>query len=495
MTEEKSPIGTDKTEPDQQAVTASEPVSPAIKAEPTAHSENATKSDAFTSEAGVLSPVPSAETARTKPRGFMRRMIVRSPAAAIHPETVPEPPQHIEAERKERPLTNFLSGLLSFIAIFAACLAGLFLLAERQIYAPGPLENDKVVLVRGSTSEVIDRLEREGVVDKAFLLTLYWQLTGRASQIKGGEYQFKREASLDQVTTTLIEGKTIKHSLTIAEGKTSQEIIELMLADINLAGQIKDIPKEGTLLPETYKFDFGMARSKLLDHMTQEQMKLVREIWAKRDPDLPLASPQDLVILASIVEKETGKADERPRVAGVFVNRLMKKMRLESDPTVVYGLVGGKGSLGRGLTKAELDQSTPYNTYTLPGLPAGPITNPGRAALEAVANPSRTKDLFFVADGTGGHVFAETYEQHLKNVAKWRQIEGQKSDPVPGVATPAAPANTTSKSTAASDTADSSKTPTTATPKTAPPAKAPAKPVKKKTTTPDAGTVGAAAPD
>ena len=495
MTEEKSPIGTDKTEPDQQSVTVSEPVSPAITAEPSAHTENGTKSDAIKSEADSVSLSPVSETVRTKPRGFMRRMIVRSPAAAIHPETVPEPPQHIEQERKERPLTNFLSGLLSFIAIFAACLAGLFLFAERQIYAPGPLENDKVVLVRGSTSEVIDRLEREGVVDKAFLLTLYWQLTGRASQIKGGEYQFKKEASLDQVTTTLIEGKTIKHSLTIAEGKTSQEIIELMLADTNLAGEIKDIPKEGTLLPETYKFDFGMSRSKLLDHMTQEQMKLVREIWAKRDPDLPLASPQDLVILASIVEKETGKADERPRVAGVFVNRLLKKMRLESDPTVVYGLVGGKGSLGRGLTKAELDQSTPYNTYTLPGLPAGPITNPGRAALEAVANPSRTKDLFFVADGTGGHVFAETYEQHLKNVAKWRQIEGQKSDPVPGAATPAAPANTTSKSTAASDTADSSKTPTTATPKAAPPAKAPAKPVKKKATTPDAGTDGAAAPD
>ncbi len=495
MTKDKSPVGTDKTEPDNQTVAVSEPVSQAIATEPALGAEDVTKSQSSKSEGDALSLSAVSETARTKPRGFMRRMIVRSPAAAIHPETVPEPPQQVEQERKERPLTNFLSGLLSFIAIFAACLAGLFLLAERQIYAPGPLENDKVVLVRGSTSEVIDRLEREGVVDKAFLLTLYWQLTGRASQIKGGEYQFKKQASLDQVTTTLIEGKTIKHSLTIAEGKTSQEIIELLLADSNLAGEIKDIPKEGTLLPETYKFDFGMARSKLIDHMTQEQMKLVREIWAKRDPDLPLASPQDLVILASIVEKETGKADERPRVAGVFVNRLLKKMRLESDPTVVYGLVGGKGSLGRGLTKAELEQSTPYNTYTLPGLPAGPITNPGRAALEAVANPSRTKDLFFVADGTGGHVFAETYEQHLKNVAKWRQIEGQKSESAPSVATPASPANTKSKSTAASDTPDASKIPTTSPSKTATPTKAPAKPVKKKATTPDGGADSAAAPD
>ena len=227
--------------------------------------------------------------------------------------------------------------------------------------------------------------------------------------------------------------------------------------------------------------------------MTQEQMKLVREIWAKRDPELPLASPQDLVILASIVEKETGKADERPRVAGVFVNRLIKKMRLESDPTVVYGLVGGKGTLGRGLTKAELDQSTPYNTYTLPGLPAGPITNPGRAALEAVANPSRTKELFFVADGTGGHVFAETYEQHLKNVVKWRQIEGQKIDTAPVVPAPATP--NPAKTATAVEAPDVSKAQTPSNAKTAAPVKAPAKPLKKKAINPETGADTAAAPD
>ena len=485
MTEDKSLVGTEKTEPDQNKVAGAD-----ASSLPSGSSISSPSSDVSNSE--PVSRVSETDMARAKPRGFMRRMIVRSPAAAIHPETVPEPPQHREPERRERPLTNFLSGLLSFIAIFAACLAGLFLLAERQIYAPGPLETDKVVLVRGSTSDVIDRLEREGVIDKAFLLTLYWQLTGRSSQIKGGEYQFKKESSLEQVTTTLIEGKTIKHSLTIAEGKTSQEIVELLLADSNLGGEIKDIPKEGTLLPETYKFDYGMARSKLIEHMAQEQMKLVREIWAKRDPDLPLASPQDLVVLASIVEKETGKADERPRVAGVFVNRLLKKMRLESDPTVVYGLVGGKGSLGRGLTKAELDQSTPYNTYTLPALPAGPITNPGRAALEAVANPSRTKELFFVADGTGGHVFAETYEQHLKNVAKWRQIEGQKTDTAQGALTPA---SSTTKSTAANGVTDASNATNNPPAKSDTQTKTPAKPIKRKAAVPAAGTEGAAAPD
>jgi len=501
MTEDKSTVGNNKVDADQKSASDNDLLAVVSQTD----GVPATQVDALTvsgkdetpqSEAveGASSlPSPANEMVRPKPRGFMRRMMVRSPAAAIHPETVPEPPQHVTPERKERPLTNFLSGLLSFIAIVAACLAGLFLLAERQIYAPGPLDNDKVVLVRGSTAEVIDRLEREGVIDKAFLLTLYWQLTGRSSQIKGGEYQFKKEASLDQVTKTLIEGKTIKHSLTIAEGKTSQEIVGLLLADTNLAGEVKDIPREGTLLPETYKFDYGMSRAKLIEHMTQEQMKLVREIWAKRDPDLPLASPQDLVILASIVEKETGKADERPRVAGVFVNRLLKKMRLESDPTVVYGLVGGKGSLGRGLTKSELDQPTPYNTYTLPGLPAGPITNPGRAALEAVANPSRTKELFFVADGTGGHVFAETYEQHLKNVAKWRQIEGQKVDTAPVVTAPAT--NSTAGNPAKTTTASDTQTQTPNSVKTTTPAKAPAKPPKKKAVNPETGAETAPAPD
>lgn len=508
MTEDKSIVGNEKTDAEQKSASATDIAPVRAQTESVTDiqtdvshlngKDETSSSESVPSEAkddGPSLAVSVDDATRPKSRGFMRRMMVRSPAAAIHPETVPEPPQHITPERKERPLTNFLSGLLSFIAIVAACLAGLFLLAERQIYAPGPLDNDKVVLVRGSTAEVIDRLEREGVIDKAFLLTLYWQLTGRASQIKGGEYQFKKEASLDQVTKTLIEGKTIKHSLTIAEGKTSQEIVGLLLADTNLAGEIKDIPREGTLLPETYKFDYGMSRAKLIEHMTQEQMKLVREIWAKRDPDLPIASPQDLVILASIVEKETGKADERPRVAGVFVNRLLKKMRLESDPTVVYGLVGGKGTLGRGLTKAELDQPTPYNTYTLPGLPAGPITNPGRAALEAVANPSRTKELFFVADGTGGHVFAETYEQHLKNVAKWRQIEGQKIDTAPVVTAPAAnnTTNTTTKTTTASEIQPQSQTPTTA--KTTTPTKAPAKPLKKKAVNPETGAETAPAPD
>lgn len=394
----------------------------------------------MTEETGVppeqdSSPPPQ----RQKPRGLIRSLVLKSPAAAIHPESVPVPPEPQQMERPERPFTNFASGLLSFLVIVLFCIVAVFVMAQQQITAPGTLSVDKIVIVRGSTGDVVDQLEREGVTDKGFLLSLYWQLTGKGSQIKGGEYLFRKEASLEQITETLIEGKSILHSVLVPEGRTSEEIVEIIRNDPDLAGDIKSVPKEGTLLPETYKFARGMTRTQMLDHMAQDQAKLVREIWAKRSPDLPISSPLDLVTLASIVEKETGKADERPRVAAVFINRLRAKMPLQSDPTVIYGLVGGKGSLGHGILKSELQQATPYNTYIIPGLPVGPITNPGRAALEAVANPSQTKELYFVADGTGGHVFAETLEQHQKNVVKWRQLESEKPAET---ATPAAPSVT-----------------------------------------------------
>ncbi len=391
-------------------------------------------------EADGVPPTEEPIPARLKPRGLIRRMVLKSPAAAIHPESVPVPPESQTWERPERPFTNFASGFLSFLVIILFTITAIFVAEQRQISAAGPLAADKIVIVRGSTADVVDQLEREGVTDKGFLLSLYWQLTGKGSQIKGGEYLFRKEVSLEQITETLIEGKSILHPITVPEGRTSDEIVDILRDDPNLSGDIKVVPKEGTLLPETYKFARGMTRTQLLEHMAQDQARLVREIWAKRSPDLPISSPLDLVTLASIVEKETGKADERPRVAAVFINRLRLKMQLQSDPTVTYGLVGGKGSLGHGLTKAELQQATPYNTYVIPGLPPGPITNPGRAALEAVANPSQTKDLYFVADGTGGHVFADSLEQHQKNVAKWRQIEGEKTSDAPSA--PSIPATT-----------------------------------------------------
>ena len=185
------------------------------------------------------------------------------------------------------------------------------------------------------------------------------------------------------------------------------------------------MPREGTLLPETYKFPRGTTREQVIQRMQQAQKRVLAEIWERRNPDIPVKSPEQLVTLASIVEKETGKADERSRVAAVFVNRLRQKMKLQSDPTIIYGLVGGKGTLGRPIKRSEIEQPSPYNTYVIEGLPPGPIANPGRASLEAAANPARTTDLFFVADGTGGHAFTETYDQHQKNVAKLRALEKQ----------------------------------------------------------------------
>jgi UPF0755 protein len=188
---------------------------------------------------------------------------------------------------------------------------------------------------------------------------------------------------------------------------------------------VREIPREGTLLPETYKFPRGTSREQVIQRMQAAQKRAVAEIWERRSQDVPLKSPEQLITLASIVEKETGKPDERSRVAAVFVNRLKQKIKLQSDPTIIYGLVGGKGTLGRPIKRSEITQPSPYNTYVIDGLPPGPIANPGRASLEAAANPARTRDLFFVADGTGGHAFTETYDQHQKNVARLRTIEKQ----------------------------------------------------------------------
>lgn len=356
---------------------------------------------------------------------------LRSPSQAIAPQQVPPPLEKIEPPvppRRDRPLTNFLSGMLSLIVILSLIAVGVFFYVERQIVAPGPLSEDKVVIVRGGSTDVIEQLDRDGVIDKPFLLALYLQVTGKAAKIKAGEYLFKKEVSLTDVTEVLIEGKSVLHAITVPEGRTSQQIVEILLQEESLVGEVPVIPKEGSLLPETYKVERGMARAQLLDRMSQDFAKLVKEVWARRAPDLPLSSPQELVTLASVVEKETAKADERPRIAGVFINRLQRGMKLQSDPTIIYGLVGGVGTLGRPISKADIELATPYNTYTVPALPAGPICNPGRAALEAVANPSKTKELYFVADGTGGHVFAETYDQHQKNVQRWRQIEAKQND-------------------------------------------------------------------
>jgi len=232
----------------------------------------------------------------------------------------------------------------------------------------------------------------------------------------------------------------VQHQITIPEGLTSEQILARLLDNEILSGNVKEVPREGTLLPDSYHFNRGFTREQMIQRMRQAQDRVLREAWERRNPDLPLKSPDQLIVLASIIEKETSKPEERTRIAAVFVNRLKQRMKLQTDPTVIYGLVFGKGSLGRPLTKSDIAQPTPYNTYVIDGLPPGPIANPGRASIEAAANPARTKELYFVADGTGGHAFAETYEQHQKNVGRLRVIEHEfRGESTPEAQTPAAP--------------------------------------------------------
>jgi UPF0755 protein len=375
----------------------------------------------------------------------------RSPRAAIEPDPVDLPARR--SARARHPLVVIGNAVISaFVLVGLAAGIALFF-GKQRFEATGPLAADRVVNIpRGSgMRDIADILSREGVIDQPWLFIGGVLVLKAREDLRAGEYEFKAHSSMRDVVATIVEGKVVAHQVSIPEGLTSQQIVTRLLQDDVLAGDIKEIPREGSLLPDTYNFARGITREQMVARMQQAEQRLLREIWDHRAPDLPLRTPEQLVVLASLVEKETGKPEERTRVAAVFVNRLKQKMKLQSDPTIIYGLVGGKGTLGRPIMKSEIEQPTPYNTYVIDGLPPGPIANPGRASLEAAANPARTRELFFVADGTGGHAFAETYEQHQKNVARLRSIESDQKDQVPigeQMAPPAAQAAPTSTGTA-----------------------------------------------
>jgi peptidoglycan lytic transglycosylase G len=319
----------------------------------------------------------------------------------------------------------FLNFVLTIVIIAGVVLGGGLLIGKLQFERAGSLDQERTLTVeRGSgLSEIADRLQRAGAISSKWLFIAGVWLNREQNDLKAGEYLIPAHASMAQIMQTMVEGKSIVYSITLPEGLTSEQIVERLKSDPVLVGDIAEIPPEGSLLPATYDFTRGDTRQNLIARMQRERDRLLTDVWSRRAPDLPLASIEELVVLASIVEKETALADERSRVAAVFINRLRLNMRLQSDPTVIYGLFGGKGKPpGYKLTRADVEKQTPYNTYAVEGLPPGPIANAGRASLEAVANPSRTRDLFFVADGSGGHVFAETYEEHLRNVARWRDI-------------------------------------------------------------------------
>ncbi|MCB1379549.1 MAG: endolytic transglycosylase MltG [Alphaproteobacteria bacterium] len=340
---------------------------------------------------------------------------------AVEPTRVPEP------KRQKRRRSAFSRVVLSlFILVFlgglAAAVAAFY--AYQEYTLPGPLAENKIFAIdKGmSAADIGTKLEDAGIISDARVFSAMAYVSGARSRLRAGEYEFVANATMRDVMTLIASGKSITYKLTIPEGWTSEMAANRINANEILVGEPVPVPAEGAIMPDTYVFKRGMTRQKLLTDMQAAQQKLLDQIWATRSPVLAIDSMEQAVVLASIVEKETAKGDERPLIASVFMNRLKRGMRLQSDPTIIYGIAGGKGKLDRPLTRADIRNPTPYNTYTIDGLPPGPIANPGRAALEAVVSPPDTDYLYFVADGSGGHTFAETLEDHNQNVAKWRKL-------------------------------------------------------------------------
>jgi len=320
------------------------------------------------------------------------------------------------------------AALLVLLAL-AVVAGGTVLYGMRAYDQPGPLPAASAVMVpHGGMDQVADALVQRGVVGSPRLLQAAALVTRGDGAIRAGELEFPAGASLRQVLQVLRTGKPVQHHVTIPEGLTAAQVAALLDRTPILEGG-PVLPAEGGLLPETYLFERGTTRAALAERATKAMERALDRAWAARSPTLPLDTPRAVLILASIVERETAKPEERPRVAAVFLNRLRQGMKLQSDPTVVYGASGGTGVLDHGLTRAELDRNDPYNTYRIPGLPPGPISMPGAAALRAVTQPAQSDELFFVADGTGGHVFARTQDEHLRNVARWREVERARKQP------------------------------------------------------------------
>jgi peptidoglycan lytic transglycosylase G len=376
------------------------------------------------SAGGSYLPTPARATDGYGNPTMDRRITPRSPRAALEPEHLAVPTHR--SKRTRNPLVIIGNAIFTLLVLLVLAGGAAVVFGKLRFEAPGPLQADKVVTIpaRYGLVEIADLLQREGVIDEHRIIFIGGVFALKArSELKSGEYLFPKRASVRDVVETMVEGKVVQHLLTIPEGLTSEQIAARLLDSPILIGSIRDVPREGSLLPNSYNFRRGDTRELAIQRMQQAQQQILKEAWERRNRDLPVRTPEQLVILASIVEKETSRPEERSRVAAVFVNRLKQKMRLQTDPTVIYGLAPGRGTLGRPLTRADLERPTPYNTYLIDALPPGPIANPGRASIEAAANPARTKELYFVADGTGGHAFAETYDQHLRNVSRLRAIE------------------------------------------------------------------------
>jgi len=325
-------------------------------------------------------------------------------------------------------LVNFVFILLVFVAFVSA---SFLYFAGQMLVSPGPLsENRNIMIAPGSgIRQISAQLEAQGFINNAtiFAYAAHWQ--GKARTLKAGEYEVAAHSSIADILDILTQGRSIEYAFTVPEGLTVQQIFDRLAANEVLIGDLpQNLPPEGWLMTDTVYFTRGTTRRAIVERLVRGQEKRIEEIWKNRAADLPLVDVNQFVTLASIVEKETGVASERPHVASVFYNRLARNMRLQSDPTVIYGIFGSAGKPSeRPIYRSDLDKETPFNTYKINGLPPSPIANPGRAALEAVAHPPKTDDLYFVADGTGGHVFAKTLEEHNRNVRAWRAVERERA--------------------------------------------------------------------
>ncbi|WP_439272839.1 endolytic transglycosylase MltG [Pseudochrobactrum sp. HB0163] len=381
--------------------------------------------------------MPAAEAAHTEQspqQPAKGPLVLKSASEALRPEPgTPPPPKKRKRSRHARSqivvFANFMMSLLVFIVIG---LGALLYFGKVQFTGAGPLQQETTFFVRRGSGipEISEQLERANLITDARIFRYGARAYGLEKSMKAGEYAIPAQASMRDILNIFVEGKSIMHSVTIPEGLTVQQVFDRIANNDLLSGDLpSELPPEGSLIADTLSFTRGTPREEVVARLKNAQAKLVDEIWAKRRDGLPVKDKNEFVTLASIVEKETGIASERPHVASVFVNRLKQGMRLQSDPTIIYGIFGGRGKPSdRPIYKSDIEKDTPYNTYIIKGLPPTPIANPGRDALEAVANPLDTKDIYFVADGTGGHVFSATLKEHNENVRKWRETERQRKD-------------------------------------------------------------------
>lgn len=357
-------------------------------------------------------------------------VVPKSANEALRPQAGTPPPRRSKRSRSQ--FVIFMNFLMSIIVLATIGAVAALYFGKVTFDGAGPSQSAETFLIRPNTSvaEIARQLEARGMISNQHIFRVGLRAHGADGSLRAGEYEIPAAASMYDIMELLRSGRSILHAITIPEGWTVHQAFERISNMEELEGDMPDeLPPEGSIAADTIRFTRGMQRADVISRLSQDQQRLVESIWERRADDLPISDINEFVTLASIVERETGRGDERSRVAAVFINRLNQGMRLQSDPTIIYGIFGGEGlPAGRPIYRSDIDTPTDYNTYTIDGLPPGPIAIPGRASLEAVASPSQTDDLYFVADGTGGHAFARTLDEHNRNVARWRAIERERTE-------------------------------------------------------------------